>query len=287
MRSRGMLGIKVIVTLGCVVAVAYATDWSELGSTLAAVLNRPLLVTGALAVYAGGFVLRAISWSAVLPVPVNVRDRLRAIHAMLAVNHVLPGPVGEAVRARSVTGPTLGFSRALASVAAARLVDVVALLILGAGASVLLLPNAVLPALAGAVVLIPVGLVVGRRIGLDLSRGSLVRATAWAVPGWAAEIILVVAVASAAGIALSWAGATLGLVAAILSKAVALLPGGLGTFELAMAAGLAASGVPEVEGLTIAATTHAVLFAYAYVAGGAVLLLGYRPKRFEPQGVLP
>lgn len=279
--------LKAIATVACLIAVVRITDWNALTAALRAVANRPAVVIAALGLYSLGFVLRAVAWSAVLPVPVPLQDRLRALYAMLGINHVIPGPVGEVARARLVSSAGLPIKPALASVVAARIADVVALLLLAGAASAILLPKATPAIVAIAMLLIPVTVVVARRLDIDVRARPLVRATCWAVPGWAAEVAVILAVASAAGFALSLAGATLALAAGVLSKAVALLPGGIGTFEAAMTASLALSGVPEVEGVAIAATTHAVLFAYAYLAGGAVVLTTFYQHRSVLQGVQP
>lgn len=285
MRDRAIL-LKVAATAVALAVVGYLIEPSLLIDGLVAVGEDPSLLVLALVVYGAGFGLRAIAWAKVLPVAVPFFERLRALFAMIAVNHVVPGPAGEVIRARFIRRDSLEMSRSLASVAAARAADVAALGLLASVSAVLLGqgPAWIVGGLGIGLATPAIALALTTRIGLPLGPLEMSRATAWAIPGWAAESVLVLVVASAAGFDLSMAEATFALCAAVLSKAVAVLPGGIGTFEAAMAGGLAVSGIPTANGLAIAATTHAVLFGFAFAVGGPALLSGLVRRRHIPQG---
>src|SRR5687768_13898120 len=121
MRSRAVAWIAVA---GLVVVAAFLVDTETLRRAAVSVARQPLPLLLALGAYTVAFVLRALAWGELIPVPVPLLRRIRALFAMLAVNHALPGPVGEVARAKVVTGPDLPMGRALVSVTAARVVDV-------------------------------------------------------------------------------------------------------------------------------------------------------------------
>ena len=282
-RRRVLVALATAVVLA---AIAVTADWAVVGRAARELASHPLPLAAALAAYVVAFVLRAAAWGPLLPVPVPLGRRLRAILAMLAVNHALPGPVGEVARARVVTREgALPFRSALASVAAARLADVGALAGLAMVAAALageapswlrwMAPAAaLLPALAWATA--------GRR-GARLTAAEAGRVVAWAVPSWALECGVVLAVAGAAGIGLSVPGAVLATCGGALAKVAAVLPGGVGTYEAGVASVLVVLGVPVGEAVAVAATTHAVKFAFAFAAGVPALLGGW-PARLPVGG---
>ena len=270
------------VAAGVALALGLGADWGVVARAGSALVDRPLPLAVALAAYLLAFVLRAAAWGPLLPAPVSLGRRLRAILAMLAVNHALPGPVGELARARIVTGPAgdegdggtaIPFRAALASVVAARVVDAGALALLAMGAALsagespswlrLMAPfAAVLPLAAWAV---------ARRRGARLTAGAAARVAAWALPSWALEAGVILVVARAAGIELSPAAALVATCGGVLAQVVAVLPGGVGTYEAGVASVLVPLGVPLGEAVGVATTAHAVKFAFAFGAGGLAL----------------
>lgn len=260
---------RLVLALAALAALAVFVDPATVRHGALAVSRDPLPLLAALAAYTLGFGLRAAAWGPLLPSPVPWRLRFRALLAMLAANHTLPGPVGEVVRARLVTSARLPFSRALASVAAARVVDVFAVGCL-LGLSALLAGEA--PGWARwaspvAVAVPALIILVARRRGL---RFPIVRAAAWALPSWALEAGVVFVVAGSAGISLSPPAALLVTCTSLLAQVVAVLPGGIGTYEAGMTTGLVALGVPVSDALAVAVVTHGVKFVYALVAGVVV-----------------
>lgn len=261
--------------VGAVAALlAWTVDWDAVARAWSALAARPGPLAAALAAYTLAFVLRAAAWGPLLPAPVPLGARVQAILGMLAVNHALPGPVGEVARARLVAdGASVTFRAALLSVAAARVVDVAALAVLATAAAALAgeAPGWLRLAAPAAAALPFVAWALARRRGATLTSAEAVRVAAWAVPSWALETGIVLVVARAAGAELSWAGAVLATCAGVLAQVARVLPGGVGTYEAGVASVLVPLGVPLGEALGVAATTHAVKFAYAFLAGGAAL----------------
>ncbi|HUS62474.1 MAG TPA: lysylphosphatidylglycerol synthase transmembrane domain-containing protein [Acidimicrobiales bacterium] len=265
-----------IAGLLIVAIIGLTVDWSLAQAGFRQIAANPVPVGAAIVGYALAFVLRAEAWGAVLPVPVSRGGRFRALMAMLAANHALPGPVGEPVRARMVMGPELSFRAALTSVVAARLVDVaaIAVLISGAGLATGSLPGWLRMVTPLALVLPCVALVVVSRRGVRLGPRRAAVAMAWAVPSWSLEAGMVWAVAEAAGVRLTLAEALLVTCGSVLAQVVAVLPGGLGTYEAAATSVLMAVGVAAAPAFTIAAGTHALKFAFAFTCG--LPALGWR-----------
>jgi uncharacterized membrane protein YbhN (UPF0104 family) len=256
--------------LAVTLLVATTADWPTLGRAAAQVAANPLPLTAALVAYTAGFALRAMAWGGLLPVAVPFGRRLRALFAMLAVNHALPGPVGELARARVVADPPdLTFGRALVSIAAARVVDAGCLALLAVGAAAVAggaptwLRWATMPALA-----LPwAAWAVARRRGAALTASDVARVAAYAIPSWALETGMLLAVSHAAGLRLGVAAVALATCGGLLAQVVAVLPGGVGTYEAGVTSVLVVMGVPAGEALAVAATTHALKFLYAFAVG--------------------
>lgn len=258
-----------LATLVVVTIALFTVDAGLLASTARAAAAHPAPMAVALVAYALAFVLRGEAWGALLPVEVPRRSRFRALMAMLAANHALPGPVGEPVRARLVTTEALPFRGALASVGAARLVDVAALglLIAGAGAAAGALPGWLRVTVPVALVLPAAAFLVARRQGWAIGPARAAQALLWAVPSWALEAGVVWAVADAAGFRLGLAEAVLVTCASVLAQVAAVLPGGIGTYEAGATSVLVLVGVAAAPALAIATATHALKFAFAFAFG--------------------
>jgi uncharacterized membrane protein YbhN (UPF0104 family) len=296
-RRRLML-VPVAAAVG--VAVWRWADWSAVSRAAHAMADHPATLLLALAAYTLAFVLRAAAWGPLLPVPVSLGRRFRAILAMLAVNHALPGPVGEVARAKLVAAPAQPdpagqpentFRQALASVAAARVVDAGAIAVLAVGAALLAGESPAWLRLAAplAVVLPFAAWAVAQRRGASFSARQAACVAAWAIPSWALELGVVLVVARAAGVELSPAAALLATCGGVLAQVAAVLPGGVGTYEAGVSSVLVPLGVPLGEAVGIAVTAHAVKFAFAFVAGGLALAwprltASFRERRSAPDG---
>ena len=261
-------------------AVAYlgtAVDLAVLARVGGQVAAAPLGLLAALAAYSAAFALRSWAWTRVLP-GLGFGPAWAAIHVSLLGNHVLPARLGEGLRPLSVARRTaVGLRAATASTLTLRALDLLSVLGLAAvGFPAALQAVAGVPVLAGAALglagLLMAGAPGGRRRGREVGRpgpgvvGAVVLA-------WALEAAVVWQVASVAGVGLS-AWEAVGVTAVtIAAQAVALTPGGLGTYEATATAALATLGVPAPVGFAVALTTHAVKTAYSLVAGGVALVL--------------
>jgi len=256
---------------------AWAMDWSVLKTAAVQIAVSPGPLALALAAYLLAFCLRAAAWQQVLPRAVGFGRRLQALLAMLAVNHALPGPVGELTRARLVADDRpggLGFRAALASVAAARVVDVASIAVLAMGAAALAgeAPGWLRAAAPAAAALPVAAWALARRRGAGLAPGAAARAGAFGLASWFLECGIVSVVAAAAGLRLSVPAAVLATCGAVLAQVAAVLPGGVGTYEAGMSSVLVALGVPPGDALAVATATHAVKFVFAFALGGPALL---------------
>jgi uncharacterized membrane protein YbhN (UPF0104 family) len=278
MRSRvtAWAAMVIVVAVGLLVV-----DRDTLATTGAQVAGKPLPLAAALVAYTLAFTLRAEAWAPFLPVAVPLGRRVRALFAMLAVNHALPGPVGELARARVVSSPDVPMGQALLSVVAARVVDVaaIALLLLGGALVAGELPDWARVAAPAGVLLPAAALAVARRRGASVTGRQAARSVLWAVPSWALECFVLLAVARAAGVELSLAAALVATCAGVLAQVAAVLPGGVGTYEAGVTSALVVLGVPVGPALAVAASTHLVKFAYAFAVGVPALLVRDRAPR--------
>jgi hypothetical protein len=92
-----------------------------------------------------------------------------------------------------------------------------------------------------------------------------------AVLAWCLEAAVVWAVAASAGHAILPTEAVAVTAVTIVAQAVAVTPGGFGSYEAAATAALVAVGVPAGPALAIAFATHAAKTAYALALGGVAL----------------
>ncbi|HEX2027791.1 MAG TPA: glycosyltransferase family 2 protein, partial [Nitriliruptorales bacterium] len=134
-----------------------------------------------------------------------------------------------------------------------------------------------------------------RRTG---GRAAVRRPAAWVAAGtvvsWVLEAVVVWQAARWAGIGLTAAQAVLVTAVTVAAQVVAVTPGGLGTYEAAATAALAALGVDLGDGLAVAVTAHALTTAYALGSGAVALvapapgMLGrFRLPRPQPRVVAP
>ncbi|HET8640922.1 MAG TPA: glycosyltransferase [Pseudonocardiaceae bacterium] len=276
-----------------------AATLTAIGEVLAALAADPAGLAVALACYLAAFGLRAWGWRATLP-GLGFGQSWAALHVSLLGNHVLPLRLGEALRVTSVLRRTsLPARPVLASAVTLRGADLVAVVALALLAVPGLVPRLIggwgpaLPALlAGAGLLALAGAAWTVRLA---RRGTAVRLPSPLVltsvmAAWALESAVVFQIASAAGHPLSAAEAVAVTAVTIVAQAVAVTPGGLGSYEAAATAALVAVGVPAVAAFAIALTTHAVKTGYALVAGAIALVApgpGYWGRWRVPRALPP
>jgi len=242
-------------------AGAVSAAWAALGAA-------PLALGGALVAYAAAFGLRTLAWCRVLP-DLGAGQAWAALHVSLLGNHVLPLRLGELLRVTSVLRRTeLALRPVAASVVALRLTDLLAVVALAAlaGGTAAVGTTATVALLALLLVAVGAGWWWLRRQPGPAVVGATVAA-------WLLESVVVLAVADAAGLGLSY-GQAVGVTAVtIVAQALAVTPGGIGTYEAAGTAALVALGAPGTEALAVVLLTHALKTGYALLAGTVALFV--------------
>lgn len=245
--------------------------------------EAPAGLTLALGCYATAFGLRALAWRATLP-GLSAGQAWAALHVSLLGNHVLPLRLGELLRVTSVLRRTdLAARPVVASAVTLRAGDLLAVGALAAIAVPGLLSRLVGPwwwVFAGAAAAVAViGLVWSKRlaaVGAQVRLPPLPAGVA-VVAAWLLESVVVYEVARAAMRPLTFGEAIAVTAVTIVAQAVAVTPGGLGTYEAAATAAMVAVGVPAESAFAIALTTHAVKTVYSLVVGGVALAVPSPP----------
>jgi uncharacterized membrane protein YbhN (UPF0104 family) len=262
-----------VVAVTLAVAVP-AIDASVLRRSVGALAADPAGLLLALGGFGAAFVLRAVAWRRVLP-RLPFGPALAGIHLALGGNHVLPARLGEVLRVTSVVRRAgVQVEAAAASTVTLRAADLVALALLAG----VLGPGLVLRLGAGwavaAALLVVAGLAVGvlwlRRL-VRAGRAD-VRLPGLGVAGltlaaWVLEAVVIHRAAAWAGLELAFSEAVLVTALTVAGQVLAVAPGGIGTYEAAGTAALAALGVDPAAALAVVVTAHAVKTAYALAAG--------------------
>ena len=269
-------GLRALLGLGVLaLAVGYlgaTVEWSAVaagvGTAGSALAAAPLALGAALVAYAAAFGLRTVAWCRVLP-GLGAGQAWAALHVSLLGNHVLPLRLGELLRVTSVLRRTeLAWRPVAASVVALRLTDLLAVVALAAlaGGTAAVGTPATVALLAFLLVAVGAGWWWLRRQPGPAVVGATVAA-------WLLESVVVLAVADAAGLGLSY-GQAVGVTAVtIVAQALAVTPGGIGTYEAAGTAALVALGAPGTEALAVVLLTHALKTGYALLVGTVALFV--------------
>lgn len=274
---RSVVGLAVLA-----LAVAYlvgVVDGGALSEVARSVIADPSGLTAAIGAYAAAFALRAWAWRRVLP-GLGLGQSWAALHVSLLGNHVLPLRLGEVLRVTSVLRRTALPARpVLASAVTLRAAELAAVLALAVLAVPALAPRLVgswiWPLSAAVLAVVAAGLVWSWRLS---RRGAALRLPSAVVlvsllAAWALESAVVAEIARTAGYPISPQQAVAVTAVTILVQAVAVTPGGFGSYEAAATAALVLLGLPAGPAFAIALATHAVKTGYALVAGLLALLL--------------
>ncbi|MGI8797858.1 MAG: lysylphosphatidylglycerol synthase domain-containing protein [Pseudonocardia sp.] len=273
--ARHLIGV-----VGLGVAVAYlvaVVDGAALREVAGAVFSAPFGLLVALIGYGMAFGLRAWAWCEVLP-GLSRGQSWAALHVSLLGNHLLPLRLGEVLRVTSVLRRTSLPARPVIASAitlrAADLVVVLALALVVAPAALAAAAGSWLWAVAGLMLVVGVG--AGWWTWRLARRGSALRLPTLPVglavlAAWVLEAAVVFQVAQLAGFPLSVGAAVAVTAVTVAAQAVAVTPGGFGSYEAAATAVLVAFGVPAGPAFAIALTTHGVKTAYSLLVGGVAL----------------
>jgi uncharacterized membrane protein YbhN (UPF0104 family) len=274
--------------LAAVLIVRYV-DHESLGTAWEEMAGDPLGLTVAVAAYVLAFVVRGAIWCRVLP-SLSLGQSVAAVHVTLLGNHVLPFRLGEPLRAVSVAARAdVPLGTAVASTVSMRAADVLGVAVLG-----LVLSPAIVTGLLGpwGVGLMLVGGALAGGAGLwwlrrisrrTPSAGPLGALASFRMPGpvvaagalvaWVLESVMMWQAARWVGWPISFAEAVVVTAITVGAQIVALAPAGLGTFEAAGTAGLAAAGVPLGEALAITVVVHALTTVYSILVGTVALVV--------------
>ena len=298
---------RVLISLALTVAVSlivvFFADWGHLKAALPSFQAQPLWLAVMVVAYTAAFGLRAVAWHALVAGRISIYRLFVAIQAALLANHILPFKLGELVRPLVAQRAGLPLSQAAATTAVARMLDLVALLVIAAaiGSLVSLSSDGNLwmqgLALPAAVVLAAGALLLAMRWHRvegwlpgplqrrfeefqsqlqQVSPARIAHAALWTLPSWALEAFVLIVVAKALGVELSIPAAIAITAFTILFQMFHITPGGIGVYEGVMAGALYAHGLPFQEGLALAALTHGLKFAYSYTIALAFTLTAVR-----------
>lgn len=284
---RVVMTIAVAASILAAVVLAVVVDGGQIASGLrTGAGDRAGLAIIALSLLAA-FTMRAVAWCRTLP-GLTLGQSLAAIHLAVGGNHVLPFRLGEPLRVASVARRTdVGVAAATSTTVLLRALDMVSLGALG----VIAAPGLVSDELdsRGVALLTAVGLVgvaaatavVAQRrdaasTGTQPQRhlrlpGPAV--VALVVGAWLAEAVVVWRVAHWFDIGLAPRDAMVVLAAAVVVQAVAVTPGGVGTYEAAGSAALIATGVAAPTAVALIVVLHGVKTLYSLIAGAVAVFV--------------
>src|SRR5919106_1764009 len=243
-------------------AFALTADLEALGATWKAAASAPAELLAVLVAFGLAFLVRALTWSRVVP-GLHPAHALAAVHLSLAGNHLLPLRLGEALRVTSaVRRSGIPVRTATASTVMLRGADLVAAL----GLAALLGPQ-VIGAVAGPAIWLALAVGAGvwlgglfwlRRRATSARAGGLRPSVALVAVGataaWVLESVLVWRAAQWAGLELGFRDAVVVTAVTIAAQALAVAPGGVGTYEAGAGGADTALGGAARPGLPAAPT---------------------------------
>ena len=294
--------VAILAGMAALVALTIFLNGASLREVSRYALEHPLALISALLAYTGAFVLRAFAWRPLIGREIPIVRLFSLLMAALFLNHAAPAKAGDVARTYGAARLGVPGGRAAASVILARLVDLVSLLVVLAGAwalaggarwGVIVVPALTVAAIASAIWWTarterkpPAW--IGRfgalaeklRIALrETTYRSLAAAFFWATPAWLLEAGILLFAARGLGMEIGPAAVIAASCFAVLVAAVPLTPGAIGTYEAGMVFVLASFGVPAETALAAAVLTHGVKFLYAFAAAPLTVLEGMAAAR--------
>jgi uncharacterized protein (TIRG00374 family) len=302
-RSRSLVvaaAVGIPVSIVFLVLAIRGTDLGGVWSTLAAV--RPLPLLGAVACMGLVYWVQAARWRRIADTGLGQRRFVEMVVAGVAVNNVLPGRVGDLLRARWVSRGAYSGGRGLATVMLDRAFDVLALV------AFLLLSLPLVTdegwvdriVVGSLVVLVVVWVLIlaaraytrrrprsrrahrglPRRFVRDTLEGlsdplSVERVLLWfgmSVVAWAAWAVAAILVGRAVGVELSLVDAVFVTAALNLGVAIPSSPGFVGTYQWLGVSALALFGIGREEGLAFAICMQAVWYVPTTIVGAVILV---------------
>jgi glycosyltransferase 2 family protein len=302
-RSRSLVvaaAVGIPVSVVFLILAVRGTDLGAVWSTLQGV--RPLPLLGAVALMGAVYWLQAARWRRIADTRLGQRRFVEMVVAGVAVNNVLPGRVGDLLRARWVSRGAYSGGRGLATVMLDRAFDFLALV-----AFLLLSLPLVTDAawvdrivVGSLVVLVVVWVLIlaarsytrrrprsrrahrglPRRFLRDTLEGlsdplSVERGLVWfaiSVAAWATWAVAAILVGRAVGVDLSLVDAIFVTAALNLGVAIPSSPGFVGTYQWLGVSALALFGIGREEGLAFAICMQAVWYVPTTIVGAVILV---------------
>jgi uncharacterized protein (TIRG00374 family) len=313
-RSRSL---AVAAAIGIPVSILFlvlAIRGTDLGAVWRALQGvHPLPLLGAVACMGAVYWLQAARWRRIADTRLTQRRFVEMVVAGVAVNNVLPGRVGDWLRARWVSRGAYSYGRGVATVVLDRAFDILALVTF----LLLSLPFVtdegwVDRIVVGSVVVLAVlGVLLaaaraytrrrprGRRAHRGLPRRflrdtlegladplSAERGLVWfglSIAAWGAWALGAILVGRAVGVELSLLDAVFVTAALNLGVAIPSSPGFVGTYQWLGVSALALFGVGREEGLAFAIAMQAVWYVPTTIVG-AVLLVAHARGAWQAPG---
>ena len=278
-RRRWILGAALAsaASVAAGLVIARTVDSAALARAFRELASRPLLTLSGLAAFGAAFLVRSLVWRRVLP-GLTLGHAWAAVHAALLGNHVLPFRLGEPLRvASAVKRAGVPAAEAAASTIALRAADLLTVAGLAWVLGARNMPAFDSPAVRAAAAVGAAGL-----LGLvwmwKLRGGGRLRSPgavelAGSLAAWVAEAGLVWAAARSAGIELTFTEAVLVACVSVAAQAVAVAPGGFGSYEAAAVAAYAFLGHDPGTALAAALAAHALKTFYSVAVGVPALFV--------------
>jgi uncharacterized protein (TIRG00374 family) len=302
-RSRSMVvaaAIGIPVSIVFLVLAVRGTDLGAVWGTLQDVRFLPLL--GAVGCMGGVYWLQAARWRRIADTRLGQRRFVEMVVAGVAVNNVLPGRVGDLLRARWVSRGAYSGGRGLATVVLDRGFDILALVVFLLASLPLVTDQGWVDRIVVGSVVVLVGIWVvilaarsytrrrprarrahrglPRRFVRDTLEGlsdplSVERGLVWlalSVAAWATWGVGAILVGRAVGVELSLVDAVFVTAALNLGVAIPSSPGFVGTYQWLGVSALALFGIGREDGLAFAICMQAVWYVPTTIAGAVILV---------------
>jgi uncharacterized membrane protein YbhN (UPF0104 family) len=289
--GRWRLALGTVATAVAIWALVHFLDRGLFTDAARVLLRRPDLLAVFVGAYSAAFLLRAFAWRLLIPGSPGVGRLFSILQVSLLANHVFPAKVGEIARAALLARVQGRVGEAVVSTVLARLIDLLALLLIAAALGPLVLAAGIDRSLVVAgplmlVLLTALGLVALRqgrlsrlpgRVGRladdarealrQIPMGGVLGAFGLSLVSWVLEASVLLIVADAAGVSISPPVAIAATALTIGLQAFQVTPGGIGVYEAGMSGALALAGIPPGTALALATLTHGLKFAYSYAFG--------------------
>ena len=315
--SRSSRSLLIAAAIGIPVSLVFlffAIRGADLGAVWSTLQNVELApAAGAVACMGAVYWLQATRWRRIADTRLGQRRFVEMVVAGVAVNNVLPGRVGDLLRARWVSRGAFSFGRGLGTVVLDRGFDILALVtFLLVSLPLVTDENWVdrivvgsLLVLAALAVLLAVarwytrrrprsrrahrGL--PRRFARDTLEGlsdplSVDRGLVWyglSVAAWAAWAVAAILVGRAVGVELSLVDAVFVTAALNLGVAIPSSPGFVGTYQWLGVSALALFGIDREAGLAFAIVMQAVWYVPTTIVGAVILVSHARSWTASPR----